>query len=89
MEDGFVLGTRNMLGFRTENGTLSIVPEEAEIVKRIFNSYVYEGKGCYTIAKELNADGLFSVRGKMWNENGVIRILRNDKYVGDLTQWKH
>ena len=89
MEDGYVLGHKDMLGYRTLNGTLTIVPEEAEIVKRIFYSYVYEGKGCHTIANELNAAGLLSVRGKMWREDGVCRILKNDKYVGDLTQWKH
>ena len=89
MESGYVYGYSAMLGFRTENGKLTIVPEEAEIVKRIFNSYVYEGKGCHTIANELNAAGLLSVKGKMWREDGVCRILKNDKYVGDLTQWKH
>ena len=89
MENGWVYGYSAMLGFRVNNGKLEIVPEEAEIVKRIFNSYVYEGKGCHTIANELNADGLFTVRGKMWREDGVCRILKNDKYVGDLTQWKH
>lgn len=89
MENGWVYGYSAMLGFRVNDGKLEIVPEEAEIVKRIFNSYVYEGKGCHTIANELNADGLFTVRGKMWREDGVCRILKNDKYVGDLTQWKH
>ena len=89
MEEGWVYGYKNMLGFRTANGKLEIVPEEAEIVRRIFNSYVYEGKGCHTIANELNAAGLFSVQGKMWREDGVNRILKNDKYVGNLTQNKH
>ena len=89
MEDGWVYGYMEMLGFRTVNGKLEIVPEEAEIVKRIFHSYVYEGKGCHTIANELNAAGLLTVKGKMWREDGVCRILKNDKYVGDLTQWKH
>lgn len=89
MENGWVYGSKNMLGFRIENGQLRIVPEEAEIVRQIFHSYVYEGKGCHTIANELNAAGHLSVRGKMWREDGVNRILKNDKYVGDLTQWKH
>ena len=79
MENGWVYGYSAMLGFRVNNGKLEIVPEEAEVVKRIFNSYVYEGKGCHTIANELNADGLFTVRGKMWREDGVCRILKNDK----------
>ena len=89
MENGWVYGSRNMLGFRIENGQLRIVPEEAEIVRQIFHSYVYEGKDCHTIANELNAAGHLSVRGKMWRDDGVNRILKNDKYVGDLTQWKH
>ena len=89
MEDGWVYGRSEMLGYRTKNGKLEIVPEEAETVKRIFHSYVYEGKGCHTIANELNAAGLLTVKGKMWREDGVCRILKNEKYVGDLTQWKH
>ncbi|MBP5433471.1 recombinase family protein [Ruminococcus sp.] len=89
MESGYVYGYSAMLGYRTEKGKLTIVPEEAEIVKRIFHSYVSEHKGCHTIANELNAAGMLSVQGKMWREDGVCRILKNDKYVGDLTQWKH
>ena len=89
MEDGWVYGRSEMLGYRTKNGKLEIVPEEVETVKRIFHSYVYEGKGCHTIANELNAAGLLTVKGKMWREDGVCRILKNEKYVGDLTQWKH
>ena len=51
MENGWVYGHSEMLGYRTHDGKLEIVPEEAEIVRRIFHSYVYEGKGCHTIAK--------------------------------------
>ena len=89
MENGYVYGYSEMLGFRVHDGKLEIVPEEAETVRYIFHSYVYEGKGCHTIANELNAAGKLTVRGKMWREDGVNRILKNDKYVGDLTQWKH
>ena len=89
MENGWVYGFSEMFGYRIHKGEIEIEPDEAEVVKRIFHSYVYEGKGCHTIANELNAAGLLSVRGKMWREDGVCRILKNDKYVGDLTQWKH
>ena len=89
MENGWVYGFSEMFGYRIHKGEIEIEPSEAEVVKRIFHSYVYEGKGCHTIANELNAAGLLSVRGKMWREDGVCRILKNDKYVGDLTQWKH
>ena len=89
MENGWVYGYSSMLGYKLIDGKLEVVPEEAEIVKCIFHSYVYEGKGCHTIANELNAAGLFTIKGKMWREDAVCRILKNDKYVGDLTQWKH
>jgi DNA invertase Pin-like site-specific DNA recombinase len=89
MENGFVYGNRNMLGYRIENGKISIEPEGAKTVRRIFHSYVYEKKGCHTIAKELNAEGIFTSKGKIWREDSVIRILKNEKFVGDLTQLKH
>lgn len=88
MENGYVLGYSKLLGYRKEKGVLRIVPEEAEIVRRIFHEYVYERKGAHTIAKELNREGIRSVRGGVFRQDSLIRILRNDKYCGDLTQWK-
>lgn len=89
MEDGFAYGKSHLLGYRINKGVLEVIPEEAELVKLIFHKYVNEGKGSSTISNELNAAGLFTIKGKMWREDGVNRILKNDKYVGDLTQWKH
>ena len=42
MEDGYVFGVKELLGYKVEKGILSIVPEEAELVKRIFHSYLYD-----------------------------------------------
>ena len=89
MENGFVLGGAEMLGFRKENGVLTIVPEEAEIVRRIFRSYVYEGKGGHRIAHELNEAKMFTVNGYCWHNSSIRKILVNDRYVGDLTQAKY
>ncbi len=89
MENGWVYGNTGMLGYEVKNGTLTVIPEQAEIVRRIFHLYVYEKKGTHAIAKELNADGLFTLKGKIWRQSTVCGILKNDKYVGDLTQWKH
>lgn len=88
MENGYVLGYSKLLGYRNENGVLVIVPEEAEIVRRIFHEYVYERKGTYTIARDLNRDGFRSVKGGVFRQDSLVRILRNEKYCGDLTQWK-
>lgn len=65
-----------------------IIPEEAKIVQKIFHTYLYDGKGANTIARELNNQGLRTVNGKMWCSQAILRILRNEKYVGDLTQCK-
>ena len=89
MENGWVYGKSRMYGFEIRNGQLYVIPEEAEVVRKIFHMYLYDGKGCHSIANELNAMGAISINGKMWREDGVCRLLKNDKYVGDLTQWKH
>jgi DNA invertase Pin-like site-specific DNA recombinase len=88
MEDGYVFGNTKLLGFRNNKGVLSIVPEEVEIVKQIFHEYLYNKKGVHAIAQELNANGVLTVVGSLWRADSVMRILKNDKYVGDLTQWK-
>lgn len=89
MEDGYVFGVKELLGFKVEKGVLSIVPEEAELVKRIFHTYLYDNKGMFVIANELNAEGILSPKGSTWKSDGIRRVLRNEKYVGDLKQQKH
>ena len=59
-----------------------IVPEEAEIVRRIFDSY-NKGKSMIEIGNDLNNDGLRTRKGKMWNSTNVRSILQNEKYIGD------
>ena len=89
MENGFVFGNKQMLGFRIENGAITIEPQEAEIVRRIFNDYAYSKKGANAIAKELNADGIFTIRGNSWTGGSVLQTLKNEKYVGDLVQARY
>ena len=67
---------------------LEIIPEEAEIVRKIFHKYVFEGKGSSIIANELNAEGYTSARGAIFRQDSIVRILKNEKYCGDLIQWK-
>ncbi|MBR4765143.1 MAG: recombinase family protein [Clostridia bacterium] len=73
----------NMLGYRQENGSLIIVPEEAELVRRIFNEYL-EGKGPGKIVKELNAEGIPAPRGGEWGTAELRKILKNTAYTGNL-----
>lgn len=72
-----------IFGYKFENGILKVNPEEAEIVKKIFNDYA-DGKGFNLIAKELNEMGVRTLNGKEWRKGGVERILKNEKYLGDM-----
>jgi DNA invertase Pin-like site-specific DNA recombinase len=81
-EDGLTTSV-NMLGYRLVNGVLRIVPEEAEIVRRIFSDYL-SGLGKQAIANSLNAEGIKPRLGNDWYPTAVDSILRNEKYTGDL-----
>ena len=87
MEQGVVFG-RDMLGYTVKNGTLSINPEEVPVVKAIFHKYTNEGKGTHVIARELIEEGLRPKRISLWSNTVILRVLRNEKYVGDLCQKK-
>jgi DNA invertase Pin-like site-specific DNA recombinase len=65
---------RKAYGFRVERGTLTIVPEQADIVRRIFAEYI-GGAGSNKIANGLNADGIPSPTGAAWHHNTVVGIL--------------
>ena len=72
-----------MLGYRLVDGILEIVPEEAEVVKRVFADYL-NGMGRIAIAKKLKEDGMRTRTGGSWFESSIERILKNEKYTGDM-----
>lgn len=88
MEKGVVLG-RDMLGYDVRNGQLIINEEGAETVRLIYHKFLDEGKGAHRIARELREEGVkTSTRMKDWSYTVILRILRNEKYCGDLIQQK-
>ena len=87
MEKGVVFG-RDLLGYTVKNGILHINPEEVPVVKAIFHKYTNEGKGTHVIARELLEEGMQPKRIKLWSNVVILRVLRNEKYVGDLCQKK-
>ncbi|MEI3429575.1 MAG: recombinase family protein [Clostridia bacterium] len=88
MKNGVVFGN-NMLGYNVVNGKMTINEDEAPIVRKIFHKYLIEGKGAHLIAKELQEEGIKTKRGgNKWNNTSVYKILKNEKYCGDLIQQK-
>lgn len=73
-----------MLGYkRNRNGVLEIIPEEAEIVKLIFNSYL-SGMGKQAIANMLNEMHIPTKFENKWSGDAIKRIITNEKYCGEL-----
>ncbi len=72
-----------MLGYRFDSGRLIIVPEEAAVVRRIFDSYL-GGMGINAIMKMLNEQDIPTRNGNTWCQSSVMRVLRNYAYTGNL-----
>lgn len=87
MEQGVVFG-RDMLGYAVHGGKLYLKEDEAETVRLIFHKFTNEGKGTHVIARELCEAGICPMRVKKWSNTVILRLLRNEKYVGDLCQKK-
>ena len=75
--------TCTMLGYRLVNGEITLIEEEAEIAKRIFDLYL-AGCGLQKIANTLNEEGMYSIFGNEWHPTTVRKVLTNEKYCGDL-----
>lgn len=67
---------------------LTINELEANVVKRIFRMYTKEGYGTNRIAKNLNNEGILTKRECKWTQNGVIRLLSNEIYIGNIINGK-
>lgn len=72
------------LGYTKDaDGKLVIVPEEAEIVRRIYAEYM-DGASFLQIMRGLEADGILNgAHNTRWYESNIRQILTNEKYIGD------
>ncbi len=82
LENGVVLGNNCIWGYRKEKGKLIIVPEEAQMVQKIFDMYANQGYGVRKIAKILTESGLRNSNGNPFSFSSIRGILRNPKYKG-------
>ena len=81
-EDG-IPWNGTMLGYRHNDGKLTVVPEEAETVRMIFDYYI-TGMGVTAVMKTLNANHIKTRYGNPWCKSSVMTVLRNYTYTGNL-----
>ena len=82
VQKGSVLGNDSIWGYRKEKGKLVIVPEEADMVRLIFDMYANEDAGVRAIAKALTQRGYRNSNGNPFSFSSVKGILVNPKYKG-------
>ena len=82
-KEGKPYGGSSMLGYKLEKGRFTVVPEEAETVRKIFDLYL-AGNGFCKIARILTNDGIKSYTGKTWNKSTLGEIISNVTYTGNL-----
>ena len=70
-------------GYRNENKSLSVVPEEAEAVRWLFQQYA-AGISLPALAQQLNKIGLRTHQGNPFESRTVRYILNNPVYCGYL-----
>lgn len=84
-EQGIVQINHNRFIGYTKNaeGKLVIVPDEAAVVRKIYDLYL-SGMGAYRIARTLEEEGIKTGAGKdKWYGSTIYKILNNEKYIGD------
>ncbi len=70
-------------GYTVENGIYTPHPDEAPVIRRIFESYL-AGNGLRRISSALGAEGIRTKRGNLPDNRWVEYILRNPVYIGKI-----
>ncbi len=82
-EQGIPNGHFRVYGYRWAGDELVIVPEEAEIVRRIFQNFL-DGKSRLETERELAAEGITTRNGCRWVDSNIKVVLTNVTYTGNL-----
>ena len=75
----------NFLGYRKgADGQPEIVPAQADAIQMMFQSYL-NGDSLFKIKEALENKGILTATGKKeWTTQAILRILQNEKYMGDV-----
>lgn len=70
-------------GYELADGKLAVHPEEASVVRMMFESY-NRGESPRSIAEHANRGGARGKNGARWSAGAVLRLLKNPVYYGAL-----
>jgi hypothetical protein len=69
-------------GYRVNMGIEVIQPDEAELVRDIFNRYL-NGESFKLLSERLECQPLSHDKDTSWNKNAVARMLEDTRYIGE------
>ena len=82
IENGHVLGSSNITGYRKDNCRLVIVENEAKFIKTLFELYATGNYGFLKLSKKLSELGYLNKKGKLYDKDSLKRMIENPKYKG-------
>jgi site-specific DNA recombinase len=80
---------------KSKSGIAQVVPEEAEIIRKAYETYALGNSTDRQIAELINNAGFLTRTGRRWSKDSVRDFLQNEfylgfvKYKGDLLPGKH
>lgn len=92
-KEGRFMGSSAPYGYRKiklkgeKGNTLEVIPEEAQIVRMIYNWYTEDGLGVGQIADKLTTLHIPPRKVEEWSPAVVRKMLTNEHYIGKLP-WK-
>lgn len=82
-EKGIPNGRFRIYGYRWKGDKLVVVPEEAAIVRRIFQNFL-DGKSRLETEREFAAEGIRTRNGCRWEDSNIRNVLQNIHYTGNM-----
>ena len=82
IENGHVLGSSNITGYKKDNCKLVIVENEAKFIKILFELYASGKYGFQKLSKKLSELGYLNKKGKLYDKDSLKRMIENPKYKG-------
>lgn len=82
-QKGVPNGQMRIFGYEWQDGQLTIIPDEADIIRWMYREYM-KGASRIEIGRALNDKGIFTRQGKLWVDSNVKVVLTNITYTGNL-----